>query len=528
MKRWTPRSSLTKQEQIILKRLVRVRKLFAFLRLQRDVIFDQSFQDELEAAYRQTGAGLPAIPPALLCMVMLLQSYVGASDAEAVELALLDLRWQMVLDCLGAEEPPFSQGTLFNFRQRLIATNLDLRLLERTIEVAKKTKEFDWKKLPKSLRIAVDSRPLVGAGRVEDTVNLIGHAARNIALGAAKTLGMKFEDVCTKARIPILLAPSVKAGLDLNWSDPKQKSAGVQIVEDQVSRLVSWVCKNAASFQENDLSALTDHISILEKIEAQDLRRHADGSVKVNDGVAADRIVSIADLQMRHGRKSKSKKFNGYKEHIAADLDSQLILATAVTPANALEESAAPALRNDLDRQNEHLGSLHIDRGYINSELVDSIIESGGEVICKPWAGRNTNSELFGKRDFKVDMRSKIITCPAGEQERFEPGDVVHFDPEACGKCSLRAQCTLSASGKGRTVSMRNDENLQHRLRKLQASPSGRERLRERVGVEHRLAHIAARKGPVARYVGVRKNQFDLRRAAAIQNLETIQRRIAS
>jgi hypothetical protein len=44
------------------------------------------------------------------------------------------------------------------------------------------------------------------------------------------------------------------------------------------------------------------------------------------------------------------------------------------------------------------------------------------------------------------------------------------------------------------------------------------------VAVEHSLAHIAARKGHKARYIGLRKNLFDLRRAAAIQNLEALQR----
>jgi hypothetical protein len=50
--------------------------------------------------------------------------------------------------------------------------------------------------------------------------------------------------------------------------------------------------------------------------------------------------------------------------------------------------------------------------------------------------------------------------------------------------------------------------------------------LRQRTAVEHSLAHIAARKGSQARYRGTRKNLFDLRRAATIQNLEGIQRTI--
>lgn len=37
---------------------------------------------------------------------------------------------------------------------------------------------FDWKKLPKPLRVAIDSAPLEGAGRVEDRINLLAHAAR--------------------------------------------------------------------------------------------------------------------------------------------------------------------------------------------------------------------------------------------------------------------------------------------------------------------------------------------------------------
>jgi hypothetical protein len=45
---------------------------------------------------------------------------------------------------------------------------------------------------------------------------------------------------------------------------------------------------------------------------------------------------------MRHGRKSKSKRFNGYKRHIAADLHTDLIFACAVTPANRPEEKARP------------------------------------------------------------------------------------------------------------------------------------------------------------------------------------------
>src|ERR1700694_1825932 len=132
MERWNPKRETTRQEEFLLKRLHRTRKLFGFLRRHRHELFDDKFQAELEAMYGNTGAGKDRVAPALLAMVLLLQSYLGTSDAEAVELALVDLRWQMVLGCLGATEPPFSQGTLPGFRERLIAHDMDRRLLERT------------------------------------------------------------------------------------------------------------------------------------------------------------------------------------------------------------------------------------------------------------------------------------------------------------------------------------------------------------------------------------------------------------
>ena len=65
----------------------------------------------------------------------------------------MDRRWQLVLDCMGAEEPPFSKGTLVGFRKRLIEANLDRRLVERTVELAARTGGFG----ARALRAALDS-----------------------------------------------------------------------------------------------------------------------------------------------------------------------------------------------------------------------------------------------------------------------------------------------------------------------------------------------------------------------------------
>jgi transposase len=98
-----------------------------------------------------------------------IQAYTGVSDDEVIEATTMDRRWQLVLDCLDCQEPPFSKGTLVGFRQRLIAQHLDRRLIERTIELAAQVGAFG----SRQLRAALDSSPLWGASRVEDTYNLL-------------------------------------------------------------------------------------------------------------------------------------------------------------------------------------------------------------------------------------------------------------------------------------------------------------------------------------------------------------------
>jgi len=502
--RWRPRQGYTKQEEALLHRLRKTRKLFAFLRDYRHELFDDAFQAELESMYRDTGAGSDPTPPALLAMALLLQSYRGVSDAEAVELT----------------------DTLREFRERLIRTDMDRRLLERTVEFARRTKAFDWRKLPKDLRVAIDSSPLEGAGRVEDTINLLGHAARKIVLCAADLLGWTAERVAIAAGIPVLLESSVKKALDLEWSDPDAKAQAVDTLARQIESLEAWLREKLP--EEMKKPPLKEHVETLAQIRTQDLEPDPSGGGKtrIREGVAPERRVSIEDPDMRHGRKSKSKRFNGYKRHVALDLDTKLILAAMLLPANRPEAEATPALKADIDRTRRRIAEAHIDRGYIASPLVDQVLAAGGEVICKPWVPRN--GKLFTKADFKINMRDMTITCPAGEIERIDLGADVEFDADACDQCSLRAKCTSAALGTGRSVTIADNERLQHRLRKLVATPRGRERLRERIPVEHSLSHVGRRQGCRARYRGTRKNLFDLRRTAAVQNLETIDRRLAA
>jgi hypothetical protein len=517
IERWQPPEALSRQEQALLKRLDRVRKLLGFLRVHRHRLFDDAFQDELATMYRDTGAGKVPVPPALMAMATFVQAYLAVSDAEMVELTVVDLRVQMVLGCLGADAPAFSQGALCDFRERLIRTDMDRRLLERTVELARATSGFDWRKLPRTLRVAVDSSPFEGAGRVEDTFNLLGHAARKLVQHVARLLRWRPTTVAEKAGTEVLLASSIKAALDVDWFAPAEKSRALQILLGQLTRLESWVERHVPSAAQ---VAVAPQLATLRQIREQDIEETKTGP-RIRDGVAHDRRISIEDSEMRHGRKSSSYAFNGYKRHVATDLDAGLIVAVAVTPANLPELTAMPVLQDDFEHQRIEVGELFIDRGYIASDFVEHVIANKGEVICRPW--QFSNRGLFAKSDFDINIRDRTITCPKGQTQRFVFGTTVSFDGPTCRACPARAKCT-KATDRGRQVRIGADEALQQRLRHLVATPSGRDRLRERVPVEHRLAHIASRQGPRARYRGVRKNTFDLRRAAALQNLEAAHR----
>jgi hypothetical protein len=115
------------------------------------------------------------------------------------------------------------------------------------------------------------------------------------------------------------------------------------------------------------------------------------------------------------------------------------------------------------------------------------------------------------------------VTCPAGKTERYELGKITEFDARVCDRCPQRSSCTSKRRGRGRQLAIHPLEELQERFRRAGHTRGGREKLRERVEVEHRLAHLSQRQSNTARYLGTRKNTFDVRRHAAVMNLEATQ-----
>ena len=223
---------------------------------------------------------------------------------------------------------------------------------------------------------------------------------------------------------------------------------------------------------------------------------------------------------MRHGRKSSSKTFNGFKEHVALDLDSKVTREVVVCPANQPEHAAVELLAEELEK-GAGLFQLDIDLGYMASPRIAQWAEQGVHIIARPWP---QVGPLFTKDDFTLDFASRRVTCPHRQTVPMVPGRDTQFPAAACDACAVRAPGTTAKLGHGRSLRIRADEQFQQTLRAKIKTKRGRASLRKRTAVEHALSHPLAHQGRRARYKGLRKNQFDGRRHAAVRNLQVAAR----
>ena len=320
---WNPPIELSELEQSIISRIKRA-KLFIFLRYNRHHLFNDEFQLELATIFKDSTVGHCPVPPAQLALALILQAYTGVSDDEVIEALVMDKRWQLVLDCHGENKPPFSKGTLVNFRQSMIDFGLDQRLIERTVEIAALQGGFG----SSNLRAALDSSPLWGAAKVEDTYNLLGHALRKAVRLMAQASGQTIMDVAKQTQVPELLTEdSLKAALDLNWDDPTERSYALFVILNALDTIESSVEKKTDSQQ---LKPVKETLEVARIVQTQDVTINSLGQPILKTGVAKDRRISIEDADMRHGRKSRSQRFNGYKRHVLRDLDIGVVRAVGI------------------------------------------------------------------------------------------------------------------------------------------------------------------------------------------------------
>src|SRR5215467_14967639 len=94
--------------------------------------------------------------------------------------------------------------------------------------------------------------------------------------------------------------------------------------------------------------AAAEAVAVARQVRDQDVDLAGPAPV-LRQGVAKDRRISVEDSQMRHGRKSRSVRFDGYKRHVLRDLDTGLVTAVGITAANVPEAAVTGDIEADLD-----------------------------------------------------------------------------------------------------------------------------------------------------------------------------------
>ena len=249
--------------------------------------------------------------------------------------------------------------------------------------------------------------------------------------------------------------------------------------------------------------------------------------------------MSVHDPEMRHGRKSRSQRFDGHKAAVAVDPapggPPQLITAVAVLPGNAPDAQGALELVAQSER---HIGvpvpETIADAAYGDGHTRQQFADAGRTLIAK--VPKRPARSHFPKEDFQIDLTAGTCTCPAGQVTRTVrqrgyyttttaervPRRYFHFDAALCTACPLRPRCVAAAPGRGRQVSLHPQEALLQAARTLQHSAAFAPYRHLRQAVEHRLARLVQLGLRQARYLGRHKTAAQLYLTATVANLTRI------
>jgi hypothetical protein len=156
---------------------------------------------------------------------------------------------------------------------------------------------------------------------------------------ACQVTGLSQDVIRHKAGVTVWGHASVKAALDCDWDAPQARQEGLPRLVEEAEALVRWVQQHSgAAPQEPPLrAALAD----LARIMTQDLEPDPSGSGRrLRRGTVRDRLPSLGDRDMRHGRKSTAHPFTGDKRHGLPLLGSNLVVDAMAQPANQPEHEA--------------------------------------------------------------------------------------------------------------------------------------------------------------------------------------------
>lgn len=489
--------------------------LYGYLAQNRE----QLFRDEDFAALYCADNGRTSVPPSLAVSMLFLRAYEGVSFAEAVERTKYDLRWKVALG-LEMEEVPMQKSALQEFEAKLVLHEMEEPILQKSMAEARRAGYLKNGKI----RVALDTTPILGKGAVKDTYNLLGEGIETLARRMAEVEKEEVAGWAEKQGLGRYFGSSLKGEAAIEWDDKGQRERLLTEIVQDGRRLLSLAEEGKQQHPEQAAAIETD-AALLRRLIRQDVEEKPEGGCQVKSGTEKDRVVSVHDPEMRHGRKSASKKFNGHKAAVAVDMESQLITGVEILPGNAGDQEKAL----ELVEQSERVMQAEVE------ETVGDCAYGGGPTR-RAFAEQNrpltakvpviNNRDCFSKSEFGIDLEQMEVRCPAGQSTRDYRsggegrGGQFVFAKATCQACPLRSQCVR---GQGpRSISIQAEEQLQQQARAHNQTEAGRQSLRERVVVEHRIARLVGLGIRKSRYFGRKKTRWQVVMAAVVANVSLV------
>jgi hypothetical protein len=504
---------------------------YGFLAAQRDRLF----RDEDFADLYCPDNGRPSVPPSLLATALLLQTYEGVSDDEAKARADFDLRWKVALG-IRIDERPFAKSTLQLFRAQLVLHDRVRAVFQASLSFARETGYLRGR----AIKAVLDTSYILGRGAVKDTYNLLADGIAKLIRALARREGREPEDWAAMHAFSRYFGSSLKGEAAIDWDDAGARQAFLHGVVADADRLLDLARHALADLPPGapERARVRGAADLLAQLLVQDIERRPDGAA-LRQGVSPDRVVSVHDPEMRHGRKSATRRFDGHKGAIAVDPESQLITAAAVLAGNAQDHEQALELVEQTEAQAEVAVEETVgDCAFGDSDTRRAFAEVGRRLVAKvPNRGRQRH---FAKEDFRIDLETMTCTCPAGQEcqtvvsigsgKRYgAPGTPLRafrFAAAACDACPLRSACVRARPGRGRLVMLHPQEAVLQEARAFQRSGAFAPYRQLRQVAEHRLARLMQLGVRQARYVGRAKTLCQLLLAAAVANLTLVATRV--
>ena len=515
-----PQASIFDGDQVYLDHVGRS-TFYGYLASERHKLF----RDEDFAGLYHERWGRPSVPPSSLCVALVLQAYEGGcSDREASDRAAYDQRWKVALGC-GEMERPFVRSTLQLFRAQLLIHDQEKALFEASLEAARRSGRL---RREGQIRVALDTTGILGRGAVKDTYNLLSDGIVKVMRVLARQSGQPLERWARGKELAHYLGSSLKGEADIDWDDAEAREALLgQLVED-AGRVLELARRARASCapESQAYGRLVQACEVLGQVLGRDLERPPEGGVQIRKGTSAERVCSVHDPEMRHGRKNKSTRFDGHKLAMATDVESQVITAIEVMEGSAKDDEGSL----ELTQQSETNTGLKVeaalgDCAYGSGPNRERFAEAGVPLLAK--VARRPDGEYFNKDQFEIDLEEMSCRCPAGQLTtklvKHGRGErAFQFERATCVACPLRQSCFKPSVKGGRRVNLHPQEAHLQAARAWQRGPEFEVFRKQRQVVEHRIARLIQLGVRQAHYVGRGQVRFQALMAATVANLTLI------